>query len=87
MLDSDINACLGDFRLVRPLEKEKATYAEVEGVPYIAQNVLTWCVHARVCTLFVCMCACVRACVLRVVKKKLNDFMFYTGHSKFQSQP
>jgi serine/threonine protein kinase len=33
ILDSDINACLGDFRLVRTLEKEKATYAEVEGVP------------------------------------------------------
>jgi len=41
MLDSDISACLGDFRLVRTLEKEKATYAEVEGGPYIAPNVLT----------------------------------------------
>jgi hypothetical protein len=40
-MPAGINACLSDFRLARTLEKEKTTYAEVEGVPYIAQNVLT----------------------------------------------
>ncbi|KAL3845047.1 hypothetical protein ACJIZ3_002450 [Penstemon smallii] len=47
MLYSNFNAILGDFGLVRALENEKTSHAEVDGlIRYIAPE----CFHANIAT-------------------------------------
>ncbi|KAF5958120.1 hypothetical protein HYC85_005345 [Camellia sinensis] len=45
MLDSNFNACLGDFDLARALDTEKTSYKEAKGVPGTMGYIAPECFH------------------------------------------